>query len=322
MSNELISIIIPVYNIAPYLRRCLDSIISQTYKNLEILIINDGSTDGSLSIIEDYARSDSRIRIITQKNAGLSAARNSGLKAAKGSYVAFVDGDDSVFPSYVSELVTTIKSTKSDIAVCGYTPVFDKGPGTPIIPQTETISGENATIRLLTRQENIDIVAWNKLYRIELFKKHDILYPVGMPHEDSLTTYKLYTAATKVAYCSTPLYNYYQRSGSIMNKASELDRLSYRELAANEAVSYFSKSKSLKSAAEVSLLLAHFAYLDASLKGEISKSYTKKSLSWITSHASSFKANPHLTRKLRLYLCMVTHFNSRPYMFFRKITLR
>lgn len=317
MSSPLVSIVIPIYNIAPYLERCLKSVFAQTYKNLEIIAVDDGSTDDCSKILKQYLKKNPHLKVIRQENSGLSAARNTGLKNAKGEYIAFIDGDDCILPDYIKVLLTTLIENNADISVCGYISV-KRSIKTAYSPDAKVLTGHDATVRLLVGQENLDIVTWNKLYKRELFLKNKITYPVGEPHEDNLTTYKLYASTSKVALVSKPLYLYYERPGSIMKQSKMQNRLKYRERAAREALAYFAKDSDLKSAAEVSLLLAYFAYLDASIKGEIPKSYTQKAISRITTHSTSYKTNPYLTKKLRLYLWMITHFNAKPYKLFRK----
>lgn len=321
MSQPLVSIVVAVYNIEDYLEPCLKSVLSQTYQNVEIIAVNDGSTDNGSKILKQYAKQDARIKVITQKNSGLSEVRNVGIKQAKGDYICFIDGDDRISTNYVKDLLATLIKNDADISVCGYVSI-QKTAKVIHAPDPGVLSGHDATIRLLVDQENLDIVAWNKLYKRELFLKNKIAYPVGELHEDSLTTYKLYASAKKIAFTDGPLYFYCEREGSIMNQSKTINRLNYRERSAREALTYFAKDPDLKSAAEVSLLLAYFAYLDASIKGQIPKSYTQKTISWITSHAPSYASNPHLTKKLRLYLKMVTHLNAKPYKLFRKTKIK
>lgn len=319
MTTPLISVVIAIYNIEDFFEPCLKSVLCQTYKDVEILAIDDGSTDGSLDILKKYVKNNPNLKIIHQKNAGLSAVRNLGLKKARGEYICFIDGDDTIAPDYLAKLYSSISKADADISVCGYT-YIEKSSRRDFLPKPEVISGRDATVHLLIDQENLDIVAWNKMYKRELFLKNRITYPVGEPHEDNLTTYKLYSAARKVALLDQPLYYYQERSGSIMNRSKILNRLNYRARAAREAIKYFTKDQSLKSAAEISLLTSCFAYLDSAIKGEIPASYIEKSLSWIITHAPSYRANPHLTPKLRLYLWLTTHLNAKPYLVFRKLS--
>ena len=235
--KPIISIILPVYNVEKYLDRCLESISRQRYDDLDIVVVDDGSTDRSGSICDEFAKMDSRVRIYHKKNGGLSDARNYGIKKAKGEIVAFVDSDDYISEDYVGTMYDEMVRKNADVVVCGYN---------LITPKKELVSGEKAAVRLLTRQENLDVVAWNKLYKKSLFLDNNIWYPNGRKYEDTLTTYKVLAKAKKVAYLDKALYYYMERGGSIMKTAKLEERLRMRELAAKEAVKYFSYNENLR----------------------------------------------------------------------------
>jgi len=311
-NSPLISLIVPVYNVKDFLKECLNSVLNQTYQNLEIIIINDGSTDGSEQICKDYAKRDSRIILKHQKNSGLSAARNSGLKLAKGKYIAFVDSDDYIEPNLVERSLATVQKTGADIVVFGYNNQ---------LPSAQTLSGEAATIRLLTKQENLDILAWNKLYSADLFKKHHVEFPVGDIHEDNLTTYKLLSLAKTVAYLPESLYTYRERSGSITAKNDIRHRLDVRERAVEESRIFLDAKNHpvYQDAVDISLLLAKFARLDASLRSELSNNDAQKTLIWLREHHQDFINNRFLTKKLATYLELSTKLGGVPYKTFRKI---
>ena len=312
MENNLplISLIIPVYNVEPYLSSCLDSIINQSYQNLEIILVNDGSTDGSRFLCEQYKQKDSRIILINQKNQGLSSARNTGINSATGKYLSFIDSDDEVKKDYVKKLYSALKKSSANISVCGYNET---------VPKLETLSGTAATVRLLTHQENLDLLAWNKLYKKDLFVKNKIFYPVGKVHEDNLTTYKLYSKAEKVAFVPESLYVYRERKGSITKNSQKEAHLKIRELSAREALDFFKGNETLTTAAEISLLLAQFAWLDNALKNTVPKKYESKTLLWLKTHQKSYYKNQFLTKKLKLYLLLSTNFSGKPYKLFRKL---
>lgn len=305
-----ISIIVPVYNVKAFLSECVESLLAQTYRDFEIILVDDGSTDGSEKLVDDFKRQDDRIHAIHQKNAGLSAARNAGIKKAKGDYLAFVDSDDSVAPTFLEELHNVLQSSHADIAVCGYDSK---------LPQSTTLSGEDAAVQLLTKQENLDILAWNKLYKKSLFLEYGIFFPEGKIHEDNLTTYKLYAVAQKVVFLPKTLYHYRQRSDSITSKTRQAHHLGMRELAAREAVAYFAGNPRLKSAAEISLLLAKFAWLDNSLTARVSAKHQAETLAWLKAHRNDFQNNPFLTSKLKLYLALSTRLGGVGYQLFRTL---
>ncbi len=218
MSTILVSVIIPVFNVESYLREALDSVINQTYENLDIIVINDGSTDKSGIICDEYALKDSRIRVIHQNNKGLSAARNAGLNAMNGDLVVFLDSDDAYLPEYVSTLVKTQIQERTDIVVCRYTlhkeiskssinhkitvrPTINKG-------SLSRIEALNALVR-----NEINFSVWNKLYKRELW--NNIRFPENHVYEDIATTHLVMNLCKKVTVIDNVLYMHRQRDGSI-----------------------------------------------------------------------------------------------------------
>ena len=321
MRKPKVSIIVAAYNIADYIAACMDSILNQSYRNLEIIVVDDGSTDDTPKILANYAKQDDRVQIIHQKNRGLSAARNTGILAATSDYLCLIDGDDTILKDYVAKLYSRLEHTKADIAVCGYETIsINRHESHVTYREAETTTGPDATRNLLLTQENLDIVAWNKMYKKSLFVDNNVFYPVGEINEDNLTTYKLYSKAGRVTYLMEPLYQYYRRTGSIMDKTSVLFRLGVKERAAGEAIDYFAASDaSLRAAASVSLLLAKFAYVDSSLRGEISEKKGNQALKWIKAHSREYIKNPQLPRKVAVYLFLCCTPNSGPYKLFRRL---
>lgn len=289
-NNPLISIVIPVYNIEKFIGKCLDSIILQSYENLDIVVVDDGSMDGSIRICDEYAKKDKRVRVFHKKNGGLSDARNFGIKKARGKIISLVDGDDYIDVSFVKTMHEAMVRDDSDIVVCGFN---------DNVLKDEVISGEDAAEKLLVKQENIEIVAWNKLYKKELFE--EIEYPVGEKHEDALTTYRILAAAKKVSYVSKPLYYYIVREGSIMGQGDVLGRLRMRERAAEEAVKYFADNVRLKQAAEVAVLTSKYAFMDAAVHGEINKKYYEPNAEWVNQNRKKYSKNKLMTEELKLY---------------------
>lgn len=219
MSKYMVSLIIPVYNVEKYLRKCLDSAVNQTFRYVEIIIVNDGSTDGCLSIIHEYALKDERIKVIDQKNMGLSAARNNGLGIAVGDYIAFMDSDDWMDTCFLEKMYDAAESSNADIVICNHLYTFDKGAkvSLPSYNKTQELSSEDA-LRMLIKDSGIQSFAWGKLYRKHLFQAEDIGYPEGLFFEDVATTFKLFYYAKKIAFVNEPLYYYLQRGGSITKK--------------------------------------------------------------------------------------------------------
>lgn len=311
--NPKISIIIAAYNVAEYLPECLNSVVSQTYDNFEAIIVDDGSTDATSKICDDYAKQYPVFRVIHQKNQGLSAVRNRGIKESSGEYLAFVDGDDCLDANYLEKLLAAITRHHANIAVCG----FKTFPTAAIeLPPIATMTGAQAVTKLLTEQENYQIVTWNKLYHRTLFQNID--FPIGKIHEDSLTTYKLFAAADKVAFIAEPLYQYRTRQGSIMNKVKLENRLQIKLEAALEAKNYFQNNPKLFAAAEISELLAYFAFLDNIFAGRLKLS-PQKYINWIKINQKRLLKNPYLSQKLHIYIILSTIFSGTPYRLFRKI---
>lgn len=219
MMNELISIIVPVYNVKPYIRKCIDSLVAQTYPLTEIVIVDDASTDGSSEIIEAYARIYSNIIIIKHEyNKGLAAARNTGIRVAKGSFIEFVDSDDYVSPNYTEKLYRNLVSQRVDISVCGRYLEFDTSDGVRLIREEASAFSckrlsNRETLRALNCYRAFDMSMCSKLIKRELFK--DIVFPEGKLCEDFYVCHQLAFKCSASYYDPEPLYYYRQRSGSI-----------------------------------------------------------------------------------------------------------
>ena len=208
VSNKepLISIVVPVYKVEKFLEKCIDSIINQTYKNLEIILVDDGSPDNCGKICDEYAKKDKRIKVIHQQNGGLSAARNTGITKATGKYISFIDSDDYIEKDYIELLYTTIKQSKADIAIGSHTVIYDTGTKLQKATGEKSILKPKEVLERILYDNNIDYSAWAKLYKIELFT--NIKYPEGRLFEDAATTYKLIDISKKIAVNSKSIYNY------------------------------------------------------------------------------------------------------------------
>ncbi|WP_158295178.1 CDP-glycerol glycerophosphotransferase family protein [Eggerthella lenta] len=213
--NSLISVVVPVYNVELYIRQCVDSILAQTYPNLEIILVNDGSKDNCLAICEEYAKKDPRVRVIDKVNGGLSDARNVGIEAACGEYIGFVDSDDWIAPDMYEYLYRGIVEHDSDIALCEYYNVWKNDARATYRPAVRLFEGDACLRSLL--QLKIGNYAWNKLYKRSLWED-GIRYPVGKMYEDVRTTYRIMQKAKKVAALPEPKYYYRRREGSITGK--------------------------------------------------------------------------------------------------------
>lgn len=220
----LISIIIPVYNVAPFLPEALDSVINQTYDNLEIIIIDDGSIDGSGRICDEYAQKDGRICVIHQNNRGLSAARNVGLSIMTGEAIAFLDADDAFQPDFIETMVDAFISEEPDIVICKFTihrtsetmEQKDMDEVKPAMPQG--IYDRGSSLRALV-DGRINQSVWNKLYKRKLLE--NIRFPEGHVFEDLDTTYQIINACTKTLVLDKALYLCRKRHGSISHTYSQ-----------------------------------------------------------------------------------------------------
>lgn len=227
VKEELVSVIVPVYNVEKYLSQCLDSIIHQTYKNLEIILVNDGSTDGSGKICDDYAAKDGRIKVIHQENGGLSDARNKGLDLMTGQFVTFVDSDDYLENNCIHTLYTYAYTCKTDISI-GKFIEFEENTSQFLFHnhlnngnKIEFLTGDQCLERHHKYFLGIFVTAWAKLYRTSLFNDSNpcksIRYPLGVLHEDQYTTHKLFFKSNKIVFVNDYLYVYRVRKNSITN---------------------------------------------------------------------------------------------------------
>lgn len=210
--NDLISVIVPIYGVEDYLDKCVNSIANQTYKNLEIILVDDGGLDKCPEICDKYARRDRRIRVIHKQNGGQSEARNFGIDIAKGKYLAFVDGDDWIESTMIEHLYSTCEKFNVGMSTCArYLTDGETVNGTAFVGEQRVYSSEEAMNEILAGK-SMDVAPWDKLYRSELFEK--IRFPVGEVNEDIAIFYKLIDRACRIAHCGTAEYYYRNRPGS------------------------------------------------------------------------------------------------------------
>lgn len=227
---ELVSIIVPIYKVEEYLDKCVESLVNQTYTDLEIILVDDGSPDNSPKICDAWVEKDERIKVIHKQNGGISDARNEGMKAATGKYIAFVDSDDWVENNYIEYLYRALKESNSDISVCGVKMKWENGDEKRFTKKGNYVLDNAEAFKNIITEKNINQVVWNKLYKYELIK--DIKFEVGKIHEDVFWSYQAVAKASKVAIIEDQLYIYRQRQQSIMS-----DGLSLKSLNAIEAKS-------------------------------------------------------------------------------------
>lgn len=222
--QPLISVIVPVYKVEPYLAKCLDSLLAQTHKNLEIIAVDDGSPDNCGTILDDYAKRDARIHVIHQKNGGLAAARNAGLALASGEYLAFLDSDDTAEPMLYETLLAAQQRDGTKLSVCGYRIAWETGEKTPVqaIDAARCLGATEALVQLISDAPFKNFV-WNKLYQKELFD--GLTFPKGTNFEDVPLMYRIFERAGAVSIVPDCLVNYLQRQGSIIGQRKLADEL-------------------------------------------------------------------------------------------------
>lgn len=242
ISGMEISIIVPVYNVEKYLQRCIDSLVNQTCKEIEIILVNDGSTDNSPAICEANAQKDSRIRVLNKKNGGLSDARNAGLNVAVGQYILFVDSDDYIEVDTCARLLTGMHNDV-DLVAGAYKEEHD---GQKIykrhtnLQENVVYSSREFVIRSIQKNEWY-APAWLNLYRRQFLLEHKLYYKVGILFEDHEMLPRLFLAARKVTYIDYPFYNYVIRSNSIMTSNNVEQKRKMSDLIYNDWMRTFSK---------------------------------------------------------------------------------
>lgn len=256
--NELISVIIPVYNVEQYVERCLNSVINQSYPNLEIILVDDGSTDKSGDICDRYIFKDSRIKVIHEKNAGLGEARNRGLRIASGDYICFVDSDDWIEEGYCKELVQAAERTNSDIAICGYNECLKDGK-TPKVKYDGCFTTTGKEILHYTMTANskywFNISVWNKLYKREIISE---LWFKSRVYEDIMYNAESMYRANKIAYVNKCLYNYrINREGSIISKGFQRNTIEFEMKFKEERVDFFKRNNEIKLARDAEAVVIH-----------------------------------------------------------------
>lgn len=221
MEAPLISVIVPVYKVEKYLDRCVQSIADQTYRNLEIILVDDGSPDNCGAMCDTWAEKDSRIRVIHKENGGLSDARNAGLEVATGEYISFVDSDDWLDLQFLQILYDLAIQTDADLAECDFMKTCGSAPMKPFTGEITVCTAEEAMVEHI-RNSMFKQVVWNKLYRREVIR---VMFEKGKYHEDEFWTYQIIAGCKKLAHIDRVLYFYFQRADSIMGEGYSIKRI-------------------------------------------------------------------------------------------------
>ena len=299
-SKMLVSVIIPVYNVERYLDRCLASVVDQTYRELEILVVDDGSTDGSGALCDRWAERDSRIRVIHKPNGGLSDARNAALDVMTGSYVLMLDSDDWLQTDAIECLYQLLEKEQADIAVGGWREVYEGDEAAQAV-RTAALEAVGYTRReallAIFYQKSLTHSAWGRLYRAELFD--GIRYPVGRLYEDLAIAYPLYGRVNKVVMTHRPFYNYLQRPTSILGnfKRQRTDVLDILDALEREVAE---REPALLPAVRSRRLSAHFNILRLGPKGEEWGDVRQRCWTVIRQLRTRCLLDPHIRRKNQL----------------------
>lgn len=302
--NPLISIIIPVYKVESYLSECLDSVIAQTYTNLQIILVDDGSPDNCGAICDEYAARNERIVVIHKPNGGLSDARNAGMKLIKGECIYFMDSDDRITSTTIASLMEKMQTYNADI-VCGRTCSFTTElPSMDIITDPDTVyDRKNAVLYAV----NKDWSAWGKLYRREIHE--GIEFPYGKIHEDEAIMFRLLERCQRVVYTSDGVYCYRQREGSITAEAYSLRKMDwFYHWAENTDFIADKYPEALGGCLDKTLTTALYNLGHLAGKEEYAvhlkaiKDYVKKHITTIL-----FSANISITKKVRVISMMLSH---------------
>ena len=302
---ELISVIVPIYNVVNYLDKCIESILNQTYSELEIILVNDGSTDSSLEKCNNFQKKDCRIKVLNKKNGGLSDARNYGIYNSQGKYLAFIDSDDYIEKDMIEKLYCAIKKTEADMAICGFFESYSnqiqkKG----IVDQCKVFSTEEA-IKNIT---DLYPMAWNKLYKKELFA--DIRYPVGKYHEDTFVIFQLFEKCSKIVAINDCLYYYIRRKNTISKSDFQVKHLDLIKAWKYNYQFVCDRYPDLEPVIFSKYMMAYFQVLDKILTSdkrviERNKSYLKSVSKTLKKNKKSIVTSPYITLKRKLLYCLL-----------------
>lgn len=275
--NELISVIVPVYNVEKYLRKCIDSIRKQTYLNLEIILVNDGSTDNSDKICNEYAKEDKRIRVINKTNGGLSSARNSGLEVANGTFIAFVDSDDWIESNMIEKMLSVALKEKADIVHCGIKQVGENGDIYKVLFEDNIILNSNDEILRAYFTEEISVIVCNKLFKRKVID--NIRMIEGKNNEDNMYCIEVLLRTNKLVSISDAFYNYLQRNDSI-TKAQFTEKRMDAIYSGNYVLNICDKyAKEYSNYAKINLcLICYYLYQDLMISNNQNKAEYKEQI--------------------------------------------
>ena len=271
--DEKISVIVPVYNVEQYLERCVDSIINQTYKNLEIILVNDGSTDNSGQLCDELAKKDDRIRVIHKKNGGLSDARNVGVDEAKAELIGFIDSDDYIDEDMYELLINNLKAANADLSMCGHYDVYNNVLEAQVVDKKTWELSPQEAIKMVMEAKILSVTAVNKLYKKSLFS--ELKFEIGKIAEDAFIMIKLLDKCNKIVATNEKKYYYVHRENSITTQKFSLKFLNVIEAYEQNKEIILEKYPELKEVAQMRMNWAYFYVLDRLL---LDKDYNDKKL--------------------------------------------
>ncbi|MDU6765984.1 MAG: glycosyltransferase family 2 protein [Gemella haemolysans] len=271
--DEKISVIVPVYNVEQYLERCVDSIINQTYKNLEIILVNDGSTDNSGQLCDELAKKDDRIRVIHKKNGGLSDARNMGIDEAEAELIGFIDSDDYIDEDMYELLINNLKAANADLSMCGHYDVYNNVLEAQVVDKKTWELSPQEAIKMVMEAKILSVTAVNKLYKKSLFS--ELKFEIGKIAEDAFIMIKLLDKCNKIVATNEKKYYYVHRENSITTQKFSLKFLNVIEAYEQNKEIILEKYPELKEVAQMRMNWAYFYVLDRLL---LDKDYNDKKL--------------------------------------------
>lgn len=315
MTEPLISVILPIYNVEKYLPKCMESLLAQTYYNLELVMVDDESGELCATLCDEYASRDKRIKVYHKKNGGLSDARNYGISHSSGEYITCIDPDDYVDKDYVEYLYTLLKKYQCLMSICQHRVRYDNGTVRDYGAKgDEVISTEKCLERMLYH-DVIDTSAWAKLYHRSLFQ--DVSYPVGKLFEDIGTTYRLMVQCNKIAVGYESKYNYIFHENSIVNSdfsPNKLDLIEMTDKMAQDVLRIYPK---LESATKRRQVYARFSTLNQMLDTTNYDAEKKEIISYIKENKSNVLKNPRTPKRDKVALLLISC-GYRYYRFFWK----
>lgn len=301
--KPLISIILPIYNIEKYLPKCMDSIFSQTYTNLEIIMVDDGATDGCGKLCDQYAQKDPRICVYHKVNGGLSDARNYGIEHASGEYITCIDPDDYVDPDYIDYLHSLIKTYNTRMSICLHRVLYDNGSVKDLGGEGTDILSAAICLEKMMYHDVIDTTACAKLYHRDLFR--ETRYPKGRIFEDIGTTYKLMMQCDFIAVGYESKYNYIFHNNSIVNSEFKPNKLDLLEMTDKMAEDVLQVYPELKKAVLRRQVYARFSTLNQMLNATGYEKERQKIISFIKQNGKIIRKDPKLPKRDRMAMFLL-----------------